>query len=252
MSLLLYQCAFGMILFGVLTASTVSFITAPYGRYSTTARGKLIPARIAWFTFETFNLITSLLVLLLSKTQSSITLPNYVLFGFFITHYFHRAIIYPLLRMPNSASPMPISILLSGILFCAYNGTMQSYALLVVYEYPEHWIIDARFIIGLTLGITGAFINITSDSTLLRLRKRGTYAIPTGGLFNVVSCANYFGEIVEWTGFAIAAWSLPALAFSLYTMANLIPRSISHHRSYRQRFGRQYPSNRKAVIPFIL
>ncbi len=30
-----------------------------------------------------------------------------------------------------------------------------------------------------------------------------------GGMFEYVSGANFFGEILEWTGFAIAAWTLP-------------------------------------------
>jgi hypothetical protein len=37
------------------------------------------------------------------------------------------------------------------------------------------------------------------------------YKIPRGGAFEVVSAANYFGEILEWAGFALAAYpSLPA------------------------------------------
>jgi 3-oxo-5-alpha-steroid 4-dehydrogenase 1 len=41
------------------------------------------------------------------------------------------------------------------------------------------------------------------------LRKPGEtgYKIPTGGLFDYITGANFFGEIVEWTGFAIASCS---------------------------------------------
>lgn len=31
--------------------------------------------------------------------------------------------------------------------------------------------------------------------------------LTVGGMFEFVSGANYLGEIVEWTGFAIACWS---------------------------------------------
>lgn len=34
------------------------------------------------------------------------------------------------------------------------------------------------------------------------------------------------GEIIEWIGFAIACWSLPAAAFAVYTFANLAPRAL--------------------------
>ena len=50
------------------------------------------------------------------------------------------------------------------------------------------------------------------------------YKIPKGGFFDLVSCANYGGEIIEWTGFAIACWSLPAAAFAFYTFSNIGPR----------------------------
>ena len=43
--------------------------------------------------------------------------------------------------------------------------------------------------------------------------------------------ANYWGEIVEWAGWALAAWpSLPAAAFALFTFANLAPRGARHHQ----------------------
>ena len=33
------------------------------------------------------------------------------------------------------------------------------------------------------------------------------------------------GEILEWFGFAIACWSLSALAFAIFTLSNIGPRS---------------------------
>ena len=56
---------------------------------------------------------------------------------------------------------------------------------------------------------------------LRELRKPGEtgYKIPVGGLYRLLSCPNYFGELLEWIGFAIAAWSLPAFMFAVYTAA---------------------------------
>ena len=70
-------------------------------------------------------------------------------------------------------------------------------------------------------------------------------------MFRYVSCPNHFGEIVEWAGFAVMCWNLPALSFAVWTAGNLIPRALSHHRWYRERFP-DYPPERKAVIPFVL
>jgi steroid 5-alpha reductase family enzyme len=101
--------------------------------------------------------------------------------------------------------------------------------------------------------VLGATVNVRSDEILLRLRQSGDsdYSIPTGGLFEWVSCPNYLGEIVQWTGFAIAAWSLPALSFAVWTAANLVPRAIAHHRWYHDSFDR-YPAARRALIPGLL
>ncbi|MXZ72004.1 MAG: hypothetical protein F4Z04_10970 [Acidobacteria bacterium] len=73
----------------------------------------------------------------------------------------------------------------------------------------------------------------------------------SGGAFRYVSCPNYLGELLEWFGWALATWSLGGLAFFTYTAANLVPRALSHHRWYRERFA-DYPAGRKAVIPGVL
>ena len=52
----------------------------------------------------------------------------------------------------------------------------------------------------------------------------------SGGMFEYVSGANFFGEIVEWTGYAVGAWSFPALAFLIFTIGNLVPRALAHHQ----------------------
>jgi hypothetical protein len=57
--------------------------------------------------------------------------------------------------------------------------------------------------------------------------------------------------MLEWTGFAVASWSLPGLAFALYTAANLAPRALSHHRWYQEKFP-DYPRERRALIPFVV
>jgi steroid 5-alpha reductase family enzyme len=87
---------------------------------------------------------------------------------------------------------------------------------------------------------------------LRTLRKPGEtgYKIPHGGLYRFISSPNYFGELLEWSGFAIAAQTLAGWAFFFFTFANLAPRAVSHHRWYREKFS-EYPSSRRALIPFL-
>ena len=60
--------------------------------------------------------------------------------------------------------------------------------------------------IGLAIWLAGWCNVVAADVTLVKLRKPGEsgYKIPRGGLFEYVSAANYFSEIVEWVGYAIA------------------------------------------------
>ena len=87
---------------------------------------------------------------------------------------------------------------------------------------------------------------------LFKIRKQNTqvYSVPVGGLFHWVSCPNYLGEIALWIGWALATWSLAGLAFAVWTIANLAPRAVAHHKWYRENFD-NYPRNRRALIPGI-
>ncbi|GAB0187162.1 3-oxo-5-alpha-steroid 4-dehydrogenase 2 [Grus japonensis] len=132
------------------------------------------------------------------------------------------------------------------------SAPARGYYLIYCAEYPNDWCTDIRFTSGLLLFLLGMGINIHSDLLLRQLRKPGevTYKIPQGGLFTYVSGANYFGEIVEWFGFAIATWSLPAFAFAFFTLCCIGPRAYHHHRYYLKTFT-DYPKSRKALIPFV-
>ena len=91
---------------------------------------------------------------------------------------------------------------------------------------------------GLSIFIAGFLINLDSDKRLRQLRSssegvlpgKKTYGIPRGGLFEYVSAANYFGEIVEWTGFAIASGHVAALLFAVSSGVFLTIRGVQHHR----------------------
>ena len=97
------------------------------------------------------------------------------------------------------------------------------------------WLGDLRFAVGLVIFIAGFVINRSADGTLRHLRQPGEtcYRVLQGGLYRWVSCPNYFGEIAVWCGWALATWSLPGLAFALFTAADLAPPARARHRAYR-------------------
>ena len=76
--------------------------------------------------------------------------------------------------------------------------------------------------------------------------------LPKKGMFKYVTSANYFGEFVEWFGFAILTWSLSGAVFALWTFANLAPRAAKIYDNYKKEFGDELDTLKvKRIIPFI-
>ena len=106
---------------------------------------------------------------------------------------------------------------------------------------------------GALLFFAGMFINLHSDYVVRHLRKPGDtkHYLPAKGLYRYVTSANYFGELVEWTGFAILTASPAAWVFVWWTFANLVPRADAIYRYYREEFGDEAVGKRKRIIPCI-
>lgn len=223
---------------------------APYGRHIRPGWGPTLDNRLGWFLMEFPVVVVFLTVLFWEKPPASTYI--WLFSGCFLFHYLYRSIIFPL-RLRTAGKRMPLVIVLSAICFNFVNGFSLGYYFAHFADYAPDWWTDARFLGGVALFWAGLGINWQSDNILLHLRKPGStgYAIPRGGMFEKISCPNHFGEILEWTGFAIMTWSLPALAFAVWTVANLAPRALAHHRWYRKTFP-EYPKARRALIPFVL
>ncbi|MXQ84087.1 hypothetical protein E5288_WYG012092 [Bos mutus] len=147
---------------------------------------------------------------------------------------------------------MPLYAFLLAFIFCTYNGYLQSRYLSQYAVYADDWLSDPRFLTGSALWLIGMLINIHSDHVLRNLRKPGEtgYKIPRGGLFEYISAANYFGEVVEWCGYALASWSIQGWAFAVFTFCVLFTRAQQHHKWYHEKFE-DYPKFRKIMIPFL-
>ncbi|CAG0880649.1 unnamed protein product [Darwinula stevensoni] len=239
-----------LIIYGFVTLLIQAIMKAPYGRYASSGYGFGINAKLAWFIQESPSFFTPWILLFISK-RSHVPFGNKILLLMFTSHYFQRSFIYPYLMKKSKDSPF--FIVLSALGFCLFNGYLQGFYLVEEAVYHVTDLICLRFIFGLALFIAGISINIHSDHLLRRLRVPGDtgYRIPRGGAFDYVSAGNYFGEIVEWWGFALASGSLPAVAFALFTSCFLIPRGVQHHKFYLEKFE-DYPRNRNAVIPYII
>lgn len=232
-------------------------LEAPYGRYvKSSERFFCLSPTYAWLLMESPNLIVCCIGWRYRDANLVGNIANMTLIAMFCAHYVQRSILYPML-INHAAKPVPLLIALSGFAFCTVNSFIQIRAWTALISMPEHWTTSLSFWLGIILFIAGMAINIHSDGILRKLRKSANgasdYVIPRGGLFDYVSAANYFGEILEWFGYFLASnGSLPAFAFFLFSACYLGPRGYAHHQFYVKTFKSDYPKNRKAIIPFVL
>ena len=247
---------YGLVMAGFLLAIVTylgqAFKPAPYGKHDNDKSGKCrIPQRIAHIGADgVLGVIgfTLLYFLLGEHYDEAVNIVMYCLFEF---HYLHRGFIHPLItRYSDKTVPIliPLGTFLPNALYFFINADWIGSA-----EYRHGYYYDPRFIMGIILFVTGYVINRWADWKLRSLRHSSGeqgYQVPHGLLFNHIACPNYFGEMIEWAGWTVLTWSLAGLVWWLFTCATFIARSRHNLQWYRKRFA-DYPSKRKALIPFL-
>ncbi len=226
------------------------FVVAPYGRHIQDGWGPKMPARLGWILMESPCVV--LMLVLAVGNWESLNLVQFIFLIIWLTHYVHRTFIWPY-RVNMTGKEMPLMIALSAFFFNMINVSLQGYWIFYFASYTLEWLGSPAFIIGICIFIAGLYINIRSDYILINLRKeKGPgYHVANSFLFKQVSSPNYFGELLEWLGWAVLTWSLSGLMFFLWTFANLFPRAIANHKWYKKEF-KEYPESRKAILPWII
>jgi len=226
------------------------FVTAPYGRHYRQGWGPSVASRASWFFMELPAMVVIAGVVLFDQRRASPL--ALVLLGLWEMHYIYRTCLFPLF-MKDNGKRFPVVLILFAAIFNSLNGYANGHFLADFSLSPSGGLIPAvRVGLGMALFFAGFITHVRADAELRGLREDGEsgYKVPRGGLFEYVASPNYFGEIVECTGWALATWSLPGLAFALFTMANLVPRAHANRTWYLDTFP-DYPRERKRVIPFV-
>lgn len=242
-----------MLVLAVFVYIALQYFKAGYGFLRDSKWGPAIPNKVGWVLMEAPVFILMCLMFAFSDRVTNITI--IIITTLFLTHYFQRTFIFPFLIRGNGT--MPITIILMGMVFNTVNAYIQGKWLYVLSPddmYTIKWLTTPQFIIGTIIFIFGMYVNLHSDYIIRHLRQPGDskHYIPMGGMFKYVSSANYFGEIMEWVGFAILTWSVAGVVFAIWTCANLVPRANSLYHKYAEEFGEEFTSlHRKRVFPFI-
>ncbi len=235
----------------VVTFAVKLFKPMPYGMHADGSGRFPIPTRLAIIVSETVPGIFIFTLTYFIAGQHFDRAVNIIFFCVFILHYIHRGIIHPLVARyshPKITIWIPLTMFILNTLYHYVNAEFIGSA-----HFCDGYWYDPRFLIGLILFIAGFVINRVADVQLILLResrKDKDYRVPKGPLFFLISCPNYFGEGLQWFGWMIMTWSLSGLVWWLFTEATFVPRARHHHKWYRNQFL-DYPSWRKALIPFL-
>lgn len=242
-----------MTIIAVIVFIALYYVTAGYGVFYNKKWGFAIPNKIGWILMESPVFIAMILLCVFSERSTNIVCLIFLIL--FEIHYFQRSFIFPFLIRGKSV--MPLSVILMGMIFNTLNAFMQGGW--IFYVSPENmyeisWLTTPQFIIGMLIFFVGMIINIHSDYIIRHLRQPGDtrHYLPKKGMFKYVTSANYFGEFVEWLGFAILTWSLSGAVFAVWTFANLAPRAAKIYDNYKKEFGNELNTKKvKRILPFI-
>lgn len=228
-------------------------INAGYGMMGNRSWGPAVNNRIGWFIME-LPAVACMAVIWALSPRGGNPAPC-VMAALFELHYVQRAFIFPfLIRGKNR---MPWAIIAMGMVFNTINTYLIGGWLFYMSPpdlYTTHWLLSPLFFLGTFVFLTGMAINLHSDHVIRSLRKPGdsNHYIPQKGMYRYVASANYFGETVEWIGYAILTWSVAGLVFAVWTFANLAPRARAIHKKYCDEFGEEYSSlHRRFILPFL-
>jgi 3-oxo-5-alpha-steroid 4-dehydrogenase 1 len=242
-----------MAVVAVVVFVSLFFVDAGYGKFYNPKWGPAVNNKLGWVLMEAPVFIAMLLLWGLSDRRGDLVRLAFLFV--FELHYIQRSFVFPFRMRGNSV--MPLSIVLMGVTFNVLNALMQGGWIFYFSSedyYPADWLTDPRFIAGFLVFIIGMYINIQSDDIIRNLRKEGDtrHYLPKQGMFRYVTSANYFGEFIEWVGFAILTWSWAGAVFAWWTFANLAPRAHRIYDAYRKEFGAELDTKKtKRFIPFI-
>lgn len=246
-----HHVLWAMAFMGLFVFVTLYFVDAGYGKFRSNKWGYSINNKLGWVLMECPALIP-IAYTIVALTPSALAI---LFMSLYALHYVYRSFIFPALLKGNSK--MPLAITAMGATFNFTNSTLLCASVVVfpkesytdICSYAGNW----NFWLGIVLFFMGMYTHMKADHTIRNLRKPGdtNHYLPKGGLFDYVTSANYFGELLEWTGFAILLCNPAAWMFVWWTAANLVPRAHAINKKYRAEFGNEQVGKRKRVIPFI-
>jgi len=140
---------------------------------------------------------------------------------------------------------------------CSYYWTFGAY----ISWFINHPLYTAppleRSIILFTLAMTAELANLKCHLIQANLRSGGSkeYVIPSGFLFDYITCANYTAEIAAWLAFSAATQTVAAALFATAGTCQMVPWAVQKHKRLRKIFdgkdGRKRYPKRWIIFPLV-
>ena len=227
-----------------------------YGRFGDNSKIGLDP-RIGWWLMELpCSTVFVYQFWIIGGPQQTNLVPR-ILGAIFTMHYLYRGWLFPaLIKVHNNSKNFSIvPAVFSWMVTITHAYLNARWFSHHGKHFTKRWLKDARFVIGCSLYYIGLVLIIWHDTIQRDLRPcpgDERYCIPRDGLFHYVSSAQYFAELVCWSGFAIMSWGPNGLFILCVSLVNLIPRSAVTHQWYIEKFGNEYIQlNRQRLIPGV-
>ncbi|KAJ5322082.1 hypothetical protein MYU51_002865 [Penicillium brevicompactum] len=109
--------------------------------------------------------------------------------------------------------------------------------------------------LGLAIFVFGELANLNAHYILRGLRRPGTTerGIPSGFGFSLVTCPNYFFEILAWLGvFLVSQLNWSVLFFTFVGGAQMWSWGWKKEKRYRKEFGDKYKKKRAVIFPGLV
>ncbi|CAI5491267.1 unnamed protein product [Closterium sp. Naga37s-1] len=141
---------------------------------------------------------------------------------------------------------------------CGYYWTFAAFVSFFVNHPLYTPVSETQMMIGFGIAIVNQLSNLYCHIILRNLRSGSSsgYQIPSGFLFNFITCANYTTEITAWLGFNIATQSVAGYLFMLAGAMQMAEWALAKHKRLVKLFdgkeGRpKYPRRWIMLPPFF-
>ena len=154
---------------------------------------------------------------------------------YFHTAHYVKRILETFFVHSFSHATMPIFNLMRNCSYYWTFGAVMSYFI----NHPAYTPVGrTQMLAGFAFSAVMQLSNLRCHIILANLRKDGSkaYVIPSGFLFNYVTCANYCTEIYQWLGFNIATQSAMGYTFMCCGAAQMLQWAIAKHKRLRKLF----------------